>query len=221
MKPLQTHRQTHYTVTRLWVGLYRFPRADLTSVPRGSGRVWSPRRRLLQRRATRRREAWRRAARSSSLSPRGRTPTPRTSATGRGAPLRSAWLWTPHMSPPRPWWRVQENQNIRKFLHTDTNVPHDHDLEETNHEHKATSVRENLPVLGVVRPHSGAHRGPDNDQQLPQPYRGEHGPVAPLDDSIQPQGQQHGEQQQTRVDQELTATRDGEKCSQLTPKTPF
>lgn len=66
-----------------------------------------------------------------------------------------------------------------------------------------------LPVLGVVRPHSRSHRGPDDDQQFPQPYWGEDGPVAPLDDPIQPQRQQHGEQQQARVDQELTAT--GEK----------
>lgn len=69
-------------------------------------------------------------------------------------------------------------------------------------------MREGLPVLGVVRPHSSADRGPDDDQQLPQPYRGEHSPVAPLDDSIQPQGQQHGEEQQARVDQELAAAGD-------------
>lgn len=68
------------------------------------------------------------------------------------------------------------------------------------------SIRESLPVLGVVGPDSGADRGPDDDQQLPQPYGGEHSPVAPLDDSIQPQGQQHGEEQQAGVDQELTAT---------------
>lgn len=62
------------------------------------------------------------------------------------------------------------------------------------------------PVLGVVCPDSGAHGRPDDDQQLPQPYRGEHGPVVPLNDPIQPQRQQHGEEQQTGVDQELTAT---------------
>lgn len=62
-----------------------------------------------------------------------------------------------------------------------------------------------LPVLRVVGPHSGAHRGPDDHQQFPEPYWGENGPVAPLNDSIQPQGQQHGEQQQAGVDQELTA----------------
>lgn len=69
-------------------------------------------------------------------------------------------------------------------------------------------MRVNLPVLGVVGPDSSAHRRPNDDQQLPQPYWGEHGPVAPLDDSIQPQGQQHGEQQQARIDQELTATQE-------------
>lgn len=62
-----------------------------------------------------------------------------------------------------------------------------------------------LPVLRVVGPHSGAHRGPDDHQQFPQPYWGKHGPVAPLNDPVQPQGQQHGEQQQAGVDQELTA----------------
>lgn len=67
-------------------------------------------------------------------------------------------------------------------------------------------MRESLPVLGVVCPDSGAHGGPDDDQKLPQPYWGEHRPVAPLDDSIEPQGQQDGEQQQTGVDQELTVT---------------
>lgn len=72
--------------------------------------------------------------------------------------------------------------------------------------HKRRRVAESLPVLGVVRPDSSPHGGPDDDQQLPQPYRGEHRPVAPLDDSIEPQGQQDGEQQQAGVDQELTAT---------------
>lgn len=71
---------------------------------------------------------------------------------------------------------------------------------------------DSLPVLGVVCPDSGANRGPNNDQQLPQPYWGENSPVAPLDDSIQPQGQQHGEEQQTGVNQELTATRIKQKC---------
>lgn len=61
-------------------------------------------------------------------------------------------------------------------------------------------------------PDSSAHRGPNNDQQLPQPYWGENSPVAPLDDSIQPQGQQHGEEQQTGVNQELTATGIKQKC---------
>lgn len=61
-----------------------------------------------------------------------------------------------------------------------------------------------LPVLRVMSPNSGAHRGPDDDQQLPQPYWGEHSPVAPLDVSIQSQGEQHREQQQAGIDQELT-----------------
>lgn len=52
-----------------------------------------------------------------------------------------------------------------------------------------------LPVLGIVSPDSSAHRGPNNDQQLPQPYWGEDSPVAPLNESIQPQGQQHREEQ--------------------------
>ena len=65
-----------------------------------------------------------------------------------------------------------------------------------------------LPVLRVVRPDSSAHRSPNNDQELPQPYWGENSPVAPLDNSIQPQRQQHREQQQTGVDQELTAKGD-------------
>lgn len=72
-------------------------------------------------------------------------------------------------------------------------------------------VCESLPVLGVVCPDSSAHRGPNDDQQLPQPYRGEHSPVVPLDDPIQPQGQQHGEQQQAGVDQKLTGTGDRER----------
>lgn len=65
-------------------------------------------------------------------------------------------------------------------------------------------------------PDSSAHGGPNDDQQLPQPYRGEHSPVAPLDDSIQPQGEQHGEEQQTGVDQELTATGKRERETRLT-----
>lgn len=63
-----------------------------------------------------------------------------------------------------------------------------------------------LPVLRVMSPHSGAHRGPDDNQQLPQPYWGKHSPVAPLDDSVESQGEQHREQQQAGIDQELTVT---------------
>jgi len=58
----------------------------------------------------------------------------------------------------------------------------------------------NLPVLRVVGPHSCSHRGPNDNQQLPQPDWGKYSPVAPLDDSIQLQGEQHREQQQARVD---------------------
>lgn len=55
-------------------------------------------------------------------------------------------------------------------------------------------------------PHTGAHRRPKDDQQLPEPDGCEDGPVAPLYDAIEPQGEQHGKQQETGVDQELTAT---------------
>lgn len=54
-------------------------------------------------------------------------------------------------------------------------------------------------------PDPGPHRGPDDDQQLPEPDGSEDGPVAPLNDPVQPQSQQHREEQQARVDQELTA----------------
>lgn len=56
-------------------------------------------------------------------------------------------------------------------------------------------------------PDPGAHRGPEDDEQLPEPYGSEDGPVAPLDDSVQPQGQEDGEEQQAGVDQELTEDR--------------
>lgn len=59
-------------------------------------------------------------------------------------------------------------------------------------------------VARVSGPNARAHGGARDDQQLPQPYRGEDGPVAPLDDAVQAEGQQHGEEQQAGVDQELT-----------------
>lgn len=72
---------------------------------------------------------------------------------------------------------------------------------------------QSLPVLGIVGPHPGAHRSTDNDQQLPQPYWGENRPVAPLNDSIQPQREQNREEQQAGVDQELAAMK--EKYTQI------
>jgi len=56
-----------------------------------------------------------------------------------------------------------------------------------------------------VGPDGRAHRRTDYDQELPDPDGREDGPVAPVDHAVQPQGQQHREEQQAWVDQELTA----------------
>lgn len=54
--------------------------------------------------------------------------------------------------------------------------------------HTGLSLR---AVARVSHPNARADRGAREDQKLPQPDGGEHGPVAPLDDAVQSEGQQH------------------------------
>lgn len=59
-------------------------------------------------------------------------------------------------------------------------------------------------VARVAGPDARTHRGARDDKELPQPHGGEDGPVAPLDDAVQAEGQQYREEQQAGVDEELT-----------------
>lgn len=54
--------------------------------------------------------------------------------------------------------------------------------------HTGLSLR---AVARVSHPNARADRGAREGQKLPQPDGGEHGPVAPLDDAVQSEGQQH------------------------------
>lgn len=64
----------------------------------------------------------------------------------------------------------------------------------------------NTPVAQVTSPHSSPNRGSDNDHELPEPDRCEHCPVTPLDNSIQLQSQQDGEQQKGGINEEFAVT---------------
>lgn len=59
-------------------------------------------------------------------------------------------------------------------------------------------------IARVAGPNAGAHRGARDDQELPQPYGSEDRPVAPVNDAVQAEGQQYGEEQQAGIDEELT-----------------
>lgn len=106
-------------------------------------------------------------------------------------------------------WHEDQQPEVGPPLHpvADQDFEHEQQQVDAHGDQHGFELHAGLPLGAVARvsgPNARTHRGACNDKELPQPYRGEDGPVAPLDDAIQAEGQQHREEQQAGVDQELT-----------------
>lgn len=70
----------------------------------------------------------------------------------------------------------------------------------------------NTPVAWVTGPNSGPNGGSDDNHELPEPDGCEHCPVTPLDNSIQLQSQQDGEQQKGGIYEEFAVRQSDKAC---------
>lgn len=106
-------------------------------------------------------------------------------------------------------WHENQQPEVGPPLHSVAHQDFEHEQQQmdAHGDQHGFELHAGFPLCAVARvsgPNARAHRGADDDQELPQPYRGEDSPVAPLDDAVQAEGQQHGEEQQAGVDEELT-----------------
>lgn len=102
-----------------------------------------------------------------------------------------------------------EQPEVGPPLHPVADQDFEHEQQQVNAhgDQHSFELHARLPLGAVARvsgPNARAHRCTGDDQELPQPYGGEDSPVAPLDDAVQAEGQQHREEQKAGVDEKLT-----------------
>ena len=71
---------------------------------------------------------------------------------------------------------------------------------------KRSKTTHNPPIMRVLPPHPAANNGSRDHQDFPDPDGQKHNPVAPCDVAVKSQGKQQTEDEETAVDDELTAT---------------
>lgn len=106
-------------------------------------------------------------------------------------------------------WHEDQQPEVGPSLHPIADQDFEHEQQQMNahSDQHGFELHAGLPLRAVARisgPNARAHRGTCDDKKLPQPYGSKDGPIAPLDDAIQAEGQQHGEEQQAGVDEKLT-----------------
>lgn len=106
-------------------------------------------------------------------------------------------------------WHEDQQPEVGPPLHpvADQDFEHEQEQVDAHSDQHGFELHAGLPFGAVARvagPNTGTHRGACDDKELPQPYGGEDCPVAPLDNAVQAKGQQHREEQQASVDEELT-----------------